>query len=83
MQPRTSGAGGETLIQALELLLPDECVGAWNTWKHKHQLSPLQARYVVANLRGNTAYLLDVRAVNKVGAGDAGEFERLVVKFRV
>ncbi|CAE7302399.1 TTN [Symbiodinium natans] len=31
--------------------------------------------YVVANLKGNTAYLLDVRAVNKVGAGDAGEFE--------
>ena len=34
-------------------------------------------RYVVANLKGNTAYLLDVRAVNKVGAGDAGEFEHL------
>lgn len=31
--------------------------------------------YVVANLKGNTAYLLDIRAVNKVGAGDAHEFQ--------
>ena len=40
-------------------------------------LNSARPRYVVANLRGNTAYLLDVRAVNKVGAGDAGEFEQL------
>ena len=31
--------------------------------------------YVVSNLKGNTAYLLDIRAVNKVGAGDAREFQ--------
>eukprot|EP00931_Biecheleriopsis_adriatica_P056491 TRINITY_DN33475_c0_g1_i1.p1 TRINITY_DN33475_c0_g1~~TRINITY_DN33475_c0_g1_i1.p1 ORF type:complete len:984 (+),score=123.35 TRINITY_DN33475_c0_g1_i1:127-3078(+) len=31
--------------------------------------------YVVANLSGNTLYLLDVRAVNKVGVGDPCEFE--------
>jgi len=31
--------------------------------------------YVVANLSGNTAYMLDVRAVNKVGAGDPCEFK--------
>lgn len=30
--------------------------------------------YVVTNLTGNTSYLLDVRAVNKVGAGDPCEF---------
>lgn len=31
--------------------------------------------YVVANLKGNTAYLVDVRAVNRVGAGDPCEFQ--------
>eukprot|EP00913_Durusdinium_trenchii_P009849 g9246.t1 len=31
--------------------------------------------YVVANLKGNTAYLLDIRAVNKVGYGDAYEYQ--------
>jgi hypothetical protein len=31
--------------------------------------------YVVANLTGNTAYMVDVRAVNKVGAGDPCEFQ--------
>lgn len=29
--------------------------------------------YVVANLKGNTPYTLDIRAVNKVGAGDGCE----------
>ncbi|CAJ1375868.1 unnamed protein product [Effrenium voratum] len=31
--------------------------------------------YVVANLKGNTAYLLDIRALNKVGLGDPNEFQ--------
>ena len=31
----------------------------------------------MSNLKGNTAYLLDIRAVNKVGAGDASEFQIL------
>uniref|UniRef100_A0A7S2IVG3 Fibronectin type-III domain-containing protein n=1 Tax=Zooxanthella nutricula TaxID=1333877 RepID=A0A7S2IVG3_9DINO len=35
----------------------------------------LNTAYVVTNLTGNTAYLLDVRAVNKVGAGDPTEFQ--------
>lgn len=32
----------------------------------------------MANLKGNTAYLLDIRAVNKVGYGDACEYQPLV-----
>jgi len=31
--------------------------------------------YVVANLRGNKAYVVDIRAVNKVGPGDPCEFQ--------
>jgi len=31
--------------------------------------------YVVANLIGNTAYMVDIRAVNKVGVGDPCEFQ--------
>jgi len=31
--------------------------------------------YVLANLTGNTAYLVDIRAVNKVGPGDPCEFQ--------
>lgn len=31
--------------------------------------------YVVANLTGNTTYMMDIRPVNKVGAGDAHEFQ--------
>jgi len=35
----------------------------------------LKPTFVVSNLVGNTAYLVDVRAVNKVGPGDASEFQ--------
>eukprot|EP00933_Yihiella_yeosuensis_P072854 TRINITY_DN81394_c0_g1_i1.p1 TRINITY_DN81394_c0_g1~~TRINITY_DN81394_c0_g1_i1.p1 ORF type:complete len:879 (+),score=131.42 TRINITY_DN81394_c0_g1_i1:3-2639(+) len=31
--------------------------------------------YVIANLSGNTAYLVNIRAVNKVGPGDACDFQ--------
>jgi hypothetical protein len=31
--------------------------------------------YVVANLTGNTTYMLDIRAVNKAGVGDQHEFQ--------
>lgn len=31
--------------------------------------------YVVTNLTGNTSYLMDIRAVNKVGVGDPTEFQ--------
>jgi hypothetical protein len=31
--------------------------------------------YVVTNLNGNTSYMLDIRAINKVGVGDPCEFE--------
>lgn len=35
----------------------------------------LKPSFVVANLRGNTVYLLDLQAVNKAGAGDPCEFQ--------
>lgn len=31
--------------------------------------------YVVTNLTGNTAYMMDIKAVNKVGVGDSCEFQ--------
>jgi len=37
--------------------------------------STLNPCYVVTNLAGNTPYLFDIRAVNKVGVGDSREFE--------
>lgn len=39
------------------------------------QTKTLNPEYVIANLTGNKVYTVDVRAVNKVGVGDACEFQ--------
>eukprot|EP00439_Symbiodinium_sp_Y106_P043368 s2231_g5.t1 len=73
--PPKNDHGAPVVGYKISILLdpqPNELPEWYTLCECTKSLNPL---YVVANLRGNTAYLLDVRAVNKVGAGDAGEFE--------
>lgn len=73
--PPKNDHGAPIIGYKISILLdpqPNELPEWYTLCECTKSLNPL---YVVANLRGNTAYLLDVRAVNKVGAGDAGEFE--------
>ncbi|CAE7438053.1 TTN [Symbiodinium necroappetens] len=73
--PPKNDHGAPVIGYKISILLdpqPNELPEWYTLCECTKSLNPL---YVVANLRGNTAYLLDVRAVNKVGAGDAGEFE--------
>eukprot|EP00747_Dinoflagellata_sp_TGD_P182051 gnl/TRDRNA2_/TRDRNA2_36114_c0_seq1.p1 gnl/TRDRNA2_/TRDRNA2_36114_c0~~gnl/TRDRNA2_/TRDRNA2_36114_c0_seq1.p1 ORF type:complete len:907 (-),score=113.90 gnl/TRDRNA2_/TRDRNA2_36114_c0_seq1:95-2572(-) len=65
--------GSPVIGYRVAVLLPG---GGEPTW---HELckctSTANPVYVVTNLAGNTSYMLDIRAVNKVGEGDPCEFE--------
>merc|ERR1712176_1306351 len=74
-EPPLSDHGAPTLAYQVSILLNQ--VGAekpqWYTLCA--QTKTTNPVYVVTNLEGNNSYMMDIRAVNKVGPGDPCEFQ--------
>eukprot|EP00927_Polykrikos_kofoidii_P018314 TRINITY_DN18474_c0_g2_i1.p1 TRINITY_DN18474_c0_g2~~TRINITY_DN18474_c0_g2_i1.p1 ORF type:complete len:1068 (+),score=137.42 TRINITY_DN18474_c0_g2_i1:92-3295(+) len=73
--PPASDHGSPTTAYTLSILLnnPSPQGPQWHTLCAR--TSTTNPVYVVTNLEGNTSYMMNVRAINKVGVGDSCEFQ--------
>mmetsp|Transcript_36690 Transcript_36690/g.67267 ORF Transcript_36690/g.67267 Transcript_36690/m.67267 type:complete len:851 (+) Transcript_36690:116-2668(+) len=71
--PPTSDHGAQVTGYKVSIMLEGYSGNDWYTLCEQTKSS--NPVYVVTNLKGNKKYLMDIRAINKVGVGDESVFE--------
>jgi len=73
-EPPANDHGATVTAYRISILLNQKGTGPqWYTLCSRTKTT--NPSYVVTNLTGNTSYMMDIRAINKVGVGDPCEFQ--------